>query len=320
MKKSFSKVEIFLFSVIAFQFFIILYFSIFLEDEKVIDNNYFLLNPSVAELESTDFKLFQDNYYQTLKPLRISLNNYLNNINHNETGIYIEHLTSGAWIGINEKDSFVWGSLLKLPIAICVMKTIEDTNLTLNSSIKIIPEDVNKDFGYLGLEDNIVGKYYTIKQLLNYSLTRSDNTANNVLTRICADEDYINSFYGSGVETNEIQMTQGYYVSPKLYSSFFRTLYNSGFLKKKNSNYLLSLLSNSLFKEGIPAGVDKEVIISHKIGMKKSENQFHDCGIVYYKEEAYIICVMTKNLDYDKSNKVISDISRITFLFFSQNN
>ena len=59
---------------------------------------------------------------------------------------------------------------------------------------------------------------------------------------------------------------------------------------------------------------------SHKIGMKKSENQFHDCGIVYYKEEAYIICVMTKNLDYDKSNKVISDISRITFSYFSKDN
>ena len=87
------------------------------------------------------------------------------------------------------------------------------------------------------------------------------------------------------------------------YSIFFRILFNASFLSRTNSEYALKLLSESSFEQGVRKGVPLDVAVSHKFGERKTSGdlqQFHDCGIVYYPQHPYLLCVMTRGQDVTK--------------------
>lgn len=96
----------------------------------------------------------------------------------------------------------------------------------------------------------------------------------------------------------------------------FRGIYNGSLLNKENSNKVLEWLSQSKFKDGLVAGVPGSVMIAHKFGERLLEDntkQLHDCGIVYYPDNPYLLCVMTHGNDYEKLEKVIQDISKMVY-------
>jgi beta-lactamase class A len=99
----------------------------------------------------------------------------------------------------------------------------------------------------------------------------------------------------------------------KGYSSIFRLLYNSSFLDTENSEKLLATLSESSFNQGLRQGVPENIKISHKFGereiTKTGEKQLHDCGIIYYPTNPYLLCVMTKGKDFKELTRIIGHIS-----------
>ena len=112
-----------------------------------------------------------------------------------------------------------------------------------------------------------------------------------------------------------------YSLTAKEYASFFRILYNASYLSKKSSEEGLSLLSQSEFKDGIVSSLPKNIVVAHKFGEREEEgkdgkiiNQLHDCGIVYYPDYPYLLCVMTRGESSltDLSN-IIKETSGIIF-------
>jgi hypothetical protein len=115
-------------------------------------------------------------------------------------------------------------------------------------------------------------------------------------------------------------------VSVKDYSYLFRLLYNGTYLSKSMSQYALELLSNVDFKDGLRLGVPAETIISQKFGertfVEKNTitgvkrvlfKELHDCGIVYYPKNPYLLCVMTKGNDFKNLESVINKVSNIVY-------
>jgi hypothetical protein len=52
----------------------------------------------------------------------------------------------------------------------------------------------------------------------------------------------------------------------KDYATFFRVLFNSSYLNKKNSEWVLELLSTTEFNSGIVAGLSPDIQVAHKFG------------------------------------------------------
>ena len=106
-------------------------------------------------------------------------------------------------------------------------------------------------------------------------------------------------------------------VNAKEYGSIFRILYNVSFLGKDPSEKILSLLTQSEFKNGLRGGVPENIVIAHKFGereLKVGNNvapvkQLHDCGIIYYPGNPYILCIMTRGPSLQKLAPVIQRIS-----------
>src|SRR6185295_18381478 len=92
----------------------------------------------------------------------------------------------------------------------------------------------------------------------------------------------------------------------------FRVLYNSTYLTSANSEYALSLLSQSSFKDGLVKELPPGVTVAHKFGEGggPEENQLSDAGIVYDGSTPYLIVVMTRGKQLTELSQSISEISK----------
>ena len=83
------------------------------------------------------------------------------------------------------------------------------------------------------------------------------------------------------------------------------------------SEHALSLLAQSGYDVGIKAGVPKDVEVAHKFGERSGFEgdlkQLHDCGIIYYPENPYLLCVMTQGQNFDDLSATIGMISKMVY-------
>lgn len=233
--------------------------------------------------------------------------------NVSDAAVYFRDLNNGPWFGINEHMNFSPASLLKLPVMMAYFKKAEDDPSILKKEIEfkrgqVVPV---QEFSKPSL---VEGKRYTIAQLIEKMIAKSDNDALFLL------EDAIdNSFIDKvtldlGVETAN-DTTPENYMSVKGYAGLFRILFNASYLSQSYSENALDILSHSQFEKGITSDLPKELVVAHKYGERDLPEgvQLHDCGVVYYPNHPYLLCIMTRGKDYSKLAKTVSTISKIVY-------
>ena len=245
-----------------------------------------------------------------------------------DVGVYFRDLENGPTFGINSGKLFISSSLIKLPTAMTILRLAEQDPNILQSKILYkneIPSD-NQDFA--PAEKMKVGSTYTVDDLITRSLKYSDNAANELLvdelTRISPNEDLIfNTFRDLGLVVPG-DVTKGD-LSTKSYSSLLRLLYNASFLSKENSEKILSILDKATFKQGLEDGVPHGIKVASKFGERELDfvsasgqimgrvDELHDCGIIYYPKNPYMLCIMTKGQDFDILAKIISNVSKMVY-------
>jgi hypothetical protein len=161
---------------------------------------------------------------------------------------------------------------------------------------------------------------------MEHSIIESDNVANKALKTIIGEERLSKTYDDLRMPKVELAADRGY--TTELYSHLFRALYNGTYLSKPTSEKVLDMLSKTTFDQGLKAGVPIETTISHKFGVNTfTQNppvdpylELHDCGIVYYPQNPYLICVMTRGQDYSVLETIIKDISKITWDYVDTSN
>ena len=83
---------------------------------------------------------------------------------------------------------------------------------------------------------------------------------------------------------------------------------------------LLSWLTEARFSAGLSAALPPSVAIAEKFGENvvpeegDSYNELHDCGIIYYPEHPYLLCVMTKSTEsFETLSSLIQHISEFMY-------
>jgi len=115
-------------------------------------------------------------------------------------------------------------------------------------------------------------------------------------------------------------------MSPEIYSRLFRALYNATYLPDIESEQAFELLSQTDFNGGLVQGISASMTVAHKFGEhtevengKTIDRELHDCGIVYYPNQPYFLCVMTRGQDFPTLEKIIGNISKSVFDYMSSN-
>ncbi|MEN9551625.1 MAG: hypothetical protein RI935_2 [Candidatus Parcubacteria bacterium] len=271
------------------------------------------LNKKYPLLSKRIFIENQNDILINFVPLRLALREYVSK-NTNKLGVYFEYLPSGISIGVNDRTEVRLASLSKVPLAMAILKKVEEERIDLYDEVTLINQDIDQAFGDLWQRG--AGTKLTVKDLVEISLQHSDNTAYRALFRLLTPVE-VNAVY----ENLEIQVSfdEGYpFVSPKSYSSIFRSLYLSSFLSEENSHYLLSVLSDTSFDDSITNPIPTHVPVSHKVGvfseLSTGENIFIDCGIIYEPLRPYMLCLFVKG-DQNEAKRHMIAISDMIYQY-----
>jgi beta-lactamase class A len=272
------------------------------------ENRFELLSPSIAKLNTDAFlekqKTSSINYWE----LKEQILKQIEKAPDSNYGIYFEDLSTGSWIGINEKEQFYPRSLFKVPLMVALLKKVEEGEISLDQKVKISLNDIDNDYTNIGI--NQVGIEFSVEELLKRMIQESDNTAMRALANnFVTDEDYVRTIGMMGLYNTQEEQS----ISAREFSNMFRSLYFSTYLRRPFSELALSILVGTKFYSQLPAGLPENVLISHKIGFDYEKGYFHDCGIIYLPSKHYLLCVMSSNTSPENADEMISSISRIVY-------
>lgn len=237
--------------------------------------------------------------------------------------VYFRDLKSGPTMGIKEDSKFIPASLLKVPVLLTYLRLAEEDPDILKKELAYRGKDTGHVVmqQFLPYEEIKPNVSYTIDELLKRMTAYSDNKAYegliNYLKVISPDKDLVaDTIIDLGI-TNPIS-PENEVVTVKSYSSLFRLLYNVSFLETREmSAKALSYLVDVKFPYGITGSIPEDIKVANKFGersmMNSDSKQLHDCGIVYYPENPYLICIMTKGKNYESLSDIIREISKMVY-------
>jgi len=283
--------------------------------------DYQYINPQVAcELSERNLLESFDALHSKIKN---SINYSLTEKRATDVSVFMRDLTSRRWFGVNENDNYAPASLLKLPLLIAYYKLSEiQPNILAQKYTYQGKTSTPSDIQNIKPESELEkGKEYTIEELLYRMIVYSDNEMVGPLFDFVGS-DFINKTFidlGVYVPTNSGLETD--FLSPKIYTAIFRSLYTSTYLRPENSEKILDLLTKTTFKDGLVAGVPENVPVAHKFGEREIKNSedgsvvrnLYDCGIIYNSEHPYILCIMAKGQNWDDLKAIIKNISNLVY-------
>lgn len=231
----------------------------------------------------------------------------------NVISVYVRDLNNGPWVGVNQMEKFIGGSLLKVPILISYYKLAEIDPSILQKKIKYSEKLAENNQYFAPSKELEIRKEYTVEELIQYMTDYSDNNAAALLSKNIAPVEFDKVFESLGFGRPDIN--KPYPVDAKTYASFFRVLFNASYLNKDYSERALENLTHSEFDKGLKAYLPNDLIVSHKFGIRSDGdlNQLHDCGIVYYPNKPYLICVMSRGGTFDNMAESIAEVSKYVY-------
>jgi len=278
-------------------------------------DGYELINPLVFAEHANESKEYA--------AIKLKLSNLIEQYKQSNilmsASIYLEDFKQGEWMSINQSETYYPGSLIKIAALITYLRMSEeqlgllDKKLSFTSPKEFIP---NQTFKSKQIELN---KSYSIRELLRYMISYSDNNATYLLRKNVDGATYFRLFKdlripGPTPGKSEFQMTAGDF------SVFFKVIYNAGYLSRENSEFAAELLKECDFKFGMVKGVPENTIVAHKFGEMgdATTRQLHESGLVYVNKTPYLLTIMTKGYDIKQLPEVISSISKMVFEDFKQ--
>ena len=231
--------------------------------------------------------------------------------------VYFREMNNGLSIDIDGQEKFTPASLIKVPLLIAYLKAAESDPGIMQKKLAFTLADNNSAQTMKPAEALETGRAYTVQDLLFRMIVYSENNSYFLLLN-AVDRNILHRVYTDlGLVVPKI-MDRNDYMTVTEYASFFRVLFNASYLNKDLSEKALEYLAEVDFTKGLVAGVPPKTVVAHKFGEKtmgsnQEIKQLHDCGIVYYPQHPYLLCVMTRGDSFEYLDDTIKDVSRLVY-------
>lgn len=266
--------------------------------------------------------------FKDLLPLKTTLEKYTDEAKRSgdikDVSVYFQDLNSGKWTGVNQDDMYSPASLLKVPIMMAYYKLAEKDPSVLGTRFQY-QGDGDKSIVQMvkPQEYLIAGHSYSVDDLIYRMVVYSDNDARIVLLNHVDQKIIFQLFSDLKIPMPQNLTDASNFLSARMYSRFFRVLFNASYLDDTSSEKAFDLLVQSDFSSGLVASLPPDIKVAHKFGEREYvnaqggvvSNELHDCGIVYYPLHPYLLCVMTKGENFDELTKVLRNVSAETYTY-----
>jgi len=279
-----------------------------------------MINPLLACRPQEDLQFYPQD--QMEKRIRGLIEDLKNRNQVSDMALIFRDLNNGPSFSVNPDSKYSGASLLKVPIMIGYLRLAEERPDVLLEQITYDPakHDSANHFQLVDPPVRLVpGQNYAVDELMTRMITMSDNVATVMLGETHPEADVIPVLNSMGVELTFQQSDA--FISVRAYASIFRILFNSTYLSRRYSNASLKLMSQSLFKRGLVAGVPADVPVAHKFGersLQPNVQQFHDCGIIYKPGQPYLLCVMSRGANLEHLIKSVAEVSSAVYSELSE--
>ena len=203
-------------------------------------------------------------------------------------GVYFQDLENGHWFTINPDNKFLVGKTLKVPLMIAYFKAAE-------ADPKILQKKLVYD-----LQD---GESYAVEDMIRDMIIDDSNSSAQILFDNI-DKQALNQVYSDLSIDFKEDLTSDDYINVKQNSLFYRILYNATYLNREDSEKALEIISQSDIGTGVASSLPQDITVAHRhppiqqvVQKAGTLTQSNDCGIIYYPNHPYILCIMTNTKD-----------------------
>lgn len=289
---------------------------------------------SLIESTSNHYKSGRLEGYRLIKPLiytqkmeesilysdiKNELNTYIEKLKGAQklisASVYLRDFEQGDWMSINDAETYYPGSLIKVPGMITYLKMAEKNPSLLNKKLTFNPTQENIPNQTFNSNRIKQGQSYSIKELLKYMVSYSDNNATYLLNSN-ADMKVFNQLF-TDLNIPHFTRKNGT-ISARNFSSFLNILFDASYLSNDHSEFAVELLEACDFKLGMVKGLPNSTIVAHKFGEMgdSTTRQLHESGLIYIHNTPYLLTIMTKGYDVNKLPDIIGNMSRMVYQNF----
>lgn len=238
-------------------------------------------------------------------------------------GIALHNLTTNEKLMINNRP-FSAASTIKVPIMTAVYKKVEEQQLRFNTTITFKEHYCVPDSPKLSTMKT--GHKISIKKLVEYMITESDNTATNILIDIVG-MDYINNIIEEiGLRDTILQrkmtdieamkLGKDNWTTPGEMIELLRKLLTNELANKKHTTEMIKFLCAQKDREKIPALLPPTVTVGNKPG--ELEGVRNDVGIIFAEFGTYMLAIFCDHLlCTDGVDEWMAEMSLLIYNYFN---
>jgi len=304
--------------------------------------------PQLANRLSTPLQFSINNSISASQPpaSRLSLHEYIQHLAdsvHAEIGVAFRDLETGKEFFFNEKQMMHAASTMKVPVMIEVFRQAEkdnspgfrlDDSLPIKNEFKSIVDGSPYQLDMSDDSDSsmyrAIGTKLTIRRLVEQMITVSSNLATNILIELAGAENVMATLRELGIRNMQVRRGvedgKAYNLGLNNQTDAFDMMLALQAIAERRAaspiacDSMLAILTRQKFRDGIPAGLPKEIVVGNKTGSITAIA--HDCAIVFPENQVsvkkpnaarkpYVLAVLTRGIQEEKTaNRVIAAISR----------
>lgn len=249
-------------------------------------------------------------------------------------GVSVLGLENRDTLNVHGNAKLVMHSVIKLPIAMAVLHLVDSGLFTLDKTIKVKKKELVKDT-WSPLRDKFPdGGEFTLRDLLTYMVSQSDNNACDIVLNFLGGpdqvEDYIHmiKLTGINIEAGEADMAKAWEVQytnwakPYDMVKLLDKIYTGNVLAPASKDFLIKIMQETTtgptrIKGLLPAGT----IVAHKTGTSPTNSAglspaTNDIGVISLPNGKHVaIAVMVCNSTADEATResVIANIAKVVY-------
>ena len=225
-------------------------------------------------------------------------------------------------------------SVMKFPIAITVLNAVDEGKLTLDQLIHINKSDLPETYSPLRDKFPEGNVDVSIKELLSYMVSLSDNDACDILLKVLGGPDVVDEYMHSfgiskiAVKASEYDMAQAWdvqftnWTTPKEMIRLLDIAMKPNFLSKTSHAYLWQIMqATSTGPKQIKGLLPTGTIVAHKTGRSGTNDQgitaaTNDVGVITLPNGKHLtiaIFVSNSSADLATRESVIARIAKAAY-------
>ena len=253
-----------------------------------------------------------------------------------DVGVGVLLIESGDAAYLNRDGQFPMMSVYKLPIAMAALRLVDERRITLDQEIIITKEDFVRPGFHSPIRNvNPGGTVMQLNELLRYSISESDGTANDVILDAAggpsAVQEYLDSIgVGEGIKVanSEKEISQDWetqyrnWATPASTIELLRRIQTrQAKLSEMTTQRLLTVMTNSeTGRRRLKAGLPKEAELAHKTGTGGTKDGItgatNDVGIITLPDGRHIaiaVYVKDSRADMWARENLMSEIAEVVY-------